>query len=357
MAKGNSYIPGMQIDEACVLLSSNDDGWLEFATAHPEATIFHHHAWIELINKCYNFRPFVIAVRDSGGKITAGLPMMDISTAFRSHRLVSLPFTDYCNPLYRDAEALERLTAGITTLYHKGICPKIELRWDFLPHTGIYTYSNYIRHTVALSPDAAQVIKRFDRAHRQNTRAAEQKGVRVEQGNEQEQLRLFYQLQLRTRRRHGVPIQPWRFFDMLGEKLFKQGLGFVLLAYRGDECLAGMVILCWNKSLFAKYAASSEDTLNLRPNNLLFWTAIEMGCTNGYRAFDMGRSDIKNEGLRRYKRGWGAEEIPLNYSLLSATHDRHLGDSAIMTMAQKVIRHSPLWVCQLAGELLYRHLA
>ncbi len=356
MSIADIYIPGTKINEDCVLLSPDDANWMEFVATHPDASIFHHPAWIELIADFYHFHPFVIAVLGSKGEINAGLPMMDASTAFRRNRYISLPFSDYCNPLYRYPESIERLTDCIVSLYRQGICSNIELRWNFPSHEEIRRCSNFVRHTVPMTPDMDQMTKRFNRVHRQNIRAAEQKGVRIVQSNEKEDLYLFYQMQLETRRRHGVPVQPQRFFEMLADKIFKERLGFVLLAYRDSECLAGMVILGWNTLLLAKYAASKEDTLNLRPNNLLFWNAIQWGCANGYKLFDMGRSDIKNEGLRRYKRGWGAEETPLDYSILSTTPDRQRGSHIVKAMAQRMIQHCPLWVCQLAGELFYRHL-
>jgi CelD/BcsL family acetyltransferase involved in cellulose biosynthesis len=355
-SKYNICVPGRQFGDNGIILSHDDDRWLSFAIAHSDATIFHHPAWLELVSECYHYYPFILAIHDANDEIIAGLPMMDVSTTFRRNRCVSLPFSDYCNPLYRDNDALERLTAGIISLHSQDTYKQLELRWEFPPHEKIHKFSDYVMHSIALDSDVEKIASRFDRVHRQNIRAAEQKGVYIVQGNQKEHLRLFYQLQLKTRHRHGAPVQPWRFFNMLADKLFKQGLGFVLLAYKGNECLAGMVILSWKQSLFAKYAASSEDTLNLRPNNLLFWTAIRWGCENGYKLFDMGRSEIENKGLQRYKRGWGSEEAPLNYSLLSNSPERNPQGHLIATAARCVIKHSPVWLCRITGEMLYRYL-
>jgi CelD/BcsL family acetyltransferase involved in cellulose biosynthesis len=345
------------VDDDCTILRPDDDRWLDFITAHPDTTIFHHPAWMHVISRTYGYHAFVIAVCNAEGEILAGLPMMDVSTTLRRHHWVSLPFTDYCNPLSRDAGSLERLTTCLTSFYYKGTAPRIELRWAFPCQQEMQTCSNYVLDTIALSTDADQVAWRFDRVHRQNTRAAVEKNVRIERGDQCEHLRLFYQLQLETRRRHGLPTQPQRFFDLLADRLFQQGLGFVLLAYKGDECLAGLVLLRWKQSLIAKYAASKKCTLSLRPNNLLFWDAIKWGCNNGYKVFDIGRSHIENEGLRRYKRGWGAREFPLSYSVLPTAPARPRVSRVVEKIAQTIIRRSPVWVCRLSGELFYQHLA
>jgi len=76
--------------------------------------------------------------------------------------------------------------------------------------------------------------------------------------------------------------------------------------------------------------------------------------------FDMGRTDLENAGLRRFKRGWGAEETPLTYSTLFAQASRpmtsRLMTSKLMPILQTVIRKSPLWVCRVLGELLYEQV-
>lgn len=106
--------------------------------------------------------------------------------------------------------------------------------------------------------------------------------------------------------------------------------------------------------MVAKYAASKEDTWNLRPNNLLFWKGIQWGCENGFSVFDFGRTEISNDGLRRYKRGWGAVEQPLTYSVLSRKPEKS-NESKYQTIMETFIRKSPLWVTRFTGELLYRH--
>ncbi|MFA5308525.1 MAG: GNAT family N-acetyltransferase [Dehalococcoidales bacterium] len=349
-------IPSRQDAPDCVVMSPGDERWLSFITAHPDANIFHHPVWMDVIATCYDYQSFVITVCDAAGNITAGVPMMDASTVFRRRHWISLPFTDYCNPLYTDAASLERLTAGIASFYRAGAARTIELRWDLPPQPHMYTYSDFVLQTVPLEPDAAKVIKRFDRVHRQNARAAEEKGVRVVLGTEQEHLRLFYDMQLKTRLRHGAPAQPERFFDLFGEKIFKQGLGFVLLAYKDDKCLAGLVLLHWKNSLVAKYAASRVDSLKLRPNNLLFMHAIKWGCQNGVTVFDMGRSATEHTGLKRYKRGWGAQESPLTYSVFSAAPPRHSARRLAETVAHTIIEHSPIFVCRILGNRFYRYI-
>lgn len=337
------------------LLHPLDRRWLEYVTSKPGATIFHHPSWLNVLAECYGYRPFVIAVCDASGQYVAGLPVMEVRSRLTGRRWVSLPFTDYCPPLYDDLDALNQLTHDLAFLYQVGRVPKIEIRWELPAYPPIQSDPAYYLHTVKLASDPQVVMKRFERTHRQNIGTAENRGVHIERGTEPEHLRRFYRMQLETRRRKGVPVQPWKFFDLLGKQILAEGLGFILLAYKDAQCLAGGLFVHWQQTITYKYAASSNEGQECRPNNLLSWTAMRWGCENGYAVFDLGRTDLENAGLRRFKKGWGAEEAPLTYSVLSAASPGP-GNGKLMSLMEKVIQKAPPWVCRLTGELLYRHV-
>jgi CelD/BcsL family acetyltransferase involved in cellulose biosynthesis len=341
-------------DVKIIHLDQWDARWVAFTANHSKAHIFHHPAWTSLLADCYGFRPFVVAVIDGNDNIGAGIPMMEVNHLLTGRRWISLPFTDFCAPLYTNEEMQRCLINSIIDQAQDQRTPRIELRWEFPPNPAIRTYSRQVLHTLPLSTDSESVARRFHSTHRRNIGVAQKRGVRVEQGTKREHLEEFYKLHLQTRRRQGIPIQPRLFFDLLSNHLIEKGLGFILLAYKDDECLAAAVFLNWQHTLTYKYGASVEDGLNLRPNNLLFWTAIRWGCENGYTLFDMGKTDTTNKGLRAYKSGWGAQEMPLAYSTLSVEIP-HSKEGKIMAIMQIFIRNSPLWVCRTMGELLYRN--
>jgi len=335
------------------LIDYKDKSWLDYLESHSNATIFHHPAWIQLMEKSYGYRPYVL-VFNKDDKIRAGVPFMEIRSLITGNRYVSLPYTDYCQPLYEDDLSLKILTDWFNEAFQNKKMPRIQLRWDY-PTTGhIKNQKIYVNHAIQIDSNPELVAKKLKRTHRQNIQTAINRGVVVDQGNQLEHLRSYYSLQLETRRRHGVPAQPWSFFNHLATTIFKQGLGFVMLAYYESKCIAGVVFLHWKHHLVAKYSASLEEAMILRPNNLLFWKGIEWGCNNGFSVFDFGRTEQSNQGLCRYKRGWGAEETELTYSIFS-NKPVHSGEDFSHKMMQSVIQKSPIWVCRLIGELLYRH--
>src|SRR3990170_7853482 len=101
----------------CELLDIRDDEWSEFIQSQPTAVIFHHPAWANLISECYGYCSFVVVERNESGEITAGMPIIEISSPLTGRRWISLPFTDYFSPLSTNSAALESLTDHLVELY------------------------------------------------------------------------------------------------------------------------------------------------------------------------------------------------------------------------------------------------
>ena len=344
--ENGDYIP--------VILDPLDAHWIAYMNSQTKANIFHHPVWINLLANCYGYRPFIFAIRNRDHDICAGFPMMEIRNILKGHQWKSLPFTDHCTPLYSAKESFGYLIESLIDLYQKEKIPKIELRCELSPNFAFHMQTQYVLHTLELSRGADMVASRFHATHRRNIKVAKNRGVRIEYGVKPEHIKAFYDLHVQSRSRLGIPVQPWKFFELLGRTVIEPGLGFVLLAYMDKECLAGAIFLHWHQTLTYKYGASRINGQKFRPNNLLFWTAIRWGCENGFNLFDLGRTDCANNGLRTFKSGWGAAEIPLAYSFSSSGSSLPSTDKAV-TILKSIIRKSPDWVCRIVGELFYRH--
>jgi hypothetical protein len=335
---------------------SLDLEWGKFVASMPKATIFHHQSWLKTIAESYGYKVLGLVVRDKAGEICAALPVAYVDSYITGRRWIAFPFSDYCFPLYRSEADLLALLEYVIEFCHEDKLVPLEIRWNLPEHHQIKENSEAVLHLLKLNHDIKKVAAGIHSMHRRNIKQAEARGVRVEMSKSLDSLKLFYSLHLETRRRQGVPVQPWSFFQSLGKKVLENGNGFVLLAYHGDNCLAGAVFLHFNNTVTYKYGASIQDKGNLRPNNLIFWKAIQWGCDNGFDLFDFGKTDYVNAGLRDFKSKWGAEERPLIYS---STLEKSKGPDTghINNILETIIKRSPLWVCRLIGELLYRHFA
>jgi CelD/BcsL family acetyltransferase involved in cellulose biosynthesis len=336
-------------------LELGDPRWGTFVSEQPSALAFHDPAWARLLSECYGFRPFVAAVLDVNGAVTAGAPLLVVGR--RSRRWISLPFTDVCPPLARDQRSRRDLISYVTAAQASGRVGEVEIRAE-VDGAEVRTHSRAVMHELALQADPDAVLKTFRASQvRQPISRAVREGVEVRHAEDRaDLLETFYRLHLATRRRLGVPVQPKRFFALLWERMIEPGKGFVLVARQRGVPVAGAVFLISPGTVTYKYSASDASRLKLRPNNLLLWEAIRWACENGRNTFDFGRSDLENEGLRKFKGGWGSTELPVVYSSIGGESTprsaARFGD-----LAAVVIKHSPTVVCRAVGELLYKRAA
>ena len=334
----------------------SNSAWLDFVTAADTASIFHHPSWAQVLSESYGYPVFAFVLEDKYGKIVAGLPVAQVRIPLRSPEWIALPFTDYCPVLAKDDDALVSLIEALDRRLFTRKTRHVHVRAGLLSNGKVHTYSTGVRHVLELSQNSRSVYSRFSQMHRRNIRKAERSGVVVRRSTSLSAMRLFYQLHMRTRKRLGVPVQPYRFFQRMHKNILADGLGFVQLAYVGNSLAAGAVFLVWNQSIVYKYGASDPLYWKFRPNNLLFWEVIRWGCENDYRVLDFGRTSANNSGLRAFKSGWGGKEEPLFYSTIGSRPPRTRPELVDKALAF-VVRRSPEWVCRGIGELLYRYAA
>lgn len=338
-------------------LNIDSPAWGAFVARRPAATAFHHPAWAQFLAACYGYQPYALVLNDGSGSIVAGLPVLEVRSWLTGRRLVSLPFTDCCPPLATDDTALRALTQALAAHLAQPGASRLEVRAPLPAMPGVYLSSDAVSHRLALSPDAEAVFRTFKKKRvQQRVRKAEQAEVAVRRGKTRADLDAFYHMHVLTRQRLGVPVQPKRFFDLLWQRLIEGGLGFLLIAYAGSVPIASAVFLVWNGTVIYKHSASDRAHWHLRPNNLILWRAIQWGCEHGCHTFDLGRSDLADEGLRGFKSGWGATEEALVYSTIGRKPPRPHG-RGIERGLSLVIRHTPPLVCRAIGEVLYAHAA
>jgi len=340
------------------VLELTDPRWAGFVASQPAATPFHHPHWGTLVAGCYGFRAFAVATTGPAGQIRAGLPVIEVRHLRGEPKWVSLPFTDYCPPLVRGAPDEARLAGALQQAAAAAGIQRVVIR---APLAGAVPSKclTALRHGIPIDADQARVFAGFPSKTRTHIRQAERRGVTVRRGTKPEDLtEVFYRLHLRTRRRLGVPVQPRRFFRMLWDSMIGPGLGLVFIAEAPDGPVAAQVCLAWNGTMIGKFSASDERAWSLRPNDLIVWHSIQTALERRCRWLDMGRTDAASEGLRAFKRSWGAVEEPLVYGTLGAGPDPALpGNGRAGHVLASVIRRGPLALCRATGEALYRYAA
>jgi CelD/BcsL family acetyltransferase involved in cellulose biosynthesis len=336
-------------------LEPNDPRWQELVARSRDALPFHRPAWLEILADCYGFRPFVLAVPDAEGRLSAGVPLMEVKTPLRGRRWIALPFTDRCPPLVTSPEAGQGLAEALDGARHEAGIDRLEIR-SRVVGPGFADGIVAVSHLLDLGPGYDAVERSFAPATRRNLRRAQREGLELRLADSEDCIvSIFYELQARTRRRLGVPVQPRRYFRALWRLGLEQGLGYALLVFQRGRPIAGAVLLVAGETVVYKYGASDDRSWELRPNNLLFGEAIRRACEDGAAVFDFGRSDLEHAGLRAFKAGWGASEVPLVYT---STGQRPApAGSFASRLASAALRRAPIRMSRALGETLYRYAA
>ena len=72
--------------------------WDELLLSTPCGSFFHTSSWAKVLKEAYGYTPKYFTEFD-GGQISTLIPIMEVRSFFTGRRGVTLPFTDYCEPI------------------------------------------------------------------------------------------------------------------------------------------------------------------------------------------------------------------------------------------------------------------
>ena len=88
------------------------------------------------------------------------------------------------------------------------------------------------------------------------------------------------------------------------------------------------------------------------------WEAMKWLARHGATTLHLGRTSHGNEGLRKFKLGWGAVEESIEYVKYDLRKHTFVTETDATTgWYNRVFNVLPSGVSRLAGALLYRHCA
>jgi hypothetical protein len=333
-----------------------DPDWDRGVLEHPEFSFFHSSAWARVLVRSYQHQPVYLRCGPKN-RPAALLPMMEVQSTVTGRRGVSLPFTDSCEPLLFSEHSWEPLFKGLSEMARERRWKRFELRGAGRLERLTGSANNFVGHTLGLSDSPEALFSRFTSANRRAIRKAEKRQLRIEASQSRNSLQCYYQLHLLTRKRHGLPPQPWSFFENIHEEVISSGLGFVVMAHHRTTPVAGAVFFHFGRSAVYKFGASDANYQELRGNNLVMWEAIRLLNRGGFQRLHFGRTSLANEGLRNFKLGWGAQESPLPHlSFQPATGQWKACADRSRGLHNLFFGKLPSKLNSLAGALIYPHL-
>ncbi len=335
-----------------------DPRWPEFIEQHQAASVFHSRGWLHTLQTTYGYEPLAVTTSTPTERLTNALLFCVVRSWVTGDRVVSLPFTDHCEPLVEHIAQLQALSTHLETLRRTQGWRYVEMRTSgtFLGSDESFREcSVYQWHRLDLRPNLDELYRGFHRdCIRRRIRHAERQPLRYEEGRSESLVRSLYALIVLTRSRQHLPPQPFEWFHNLvaymGENVCLR------VAFIQDRPVAGILTMNHGNTVYYKYGGSDAEFNHLGAIPMLFWQTIQAAKASGRELLDFGRSDCENRGLIRFKERLGAQSVRLTL-WRSPLHEVSPALERLKTrLAKAVCASVPFRMLVFAGRLMYRHV-
>jgi hypothetical protein len=335
-----------------------DPRWPQFVAKRPDSSVFHSTAWLKALARTYGYDVCVLTTSAPGAPLSNGIALCRVNSWLTGRRLVSLPFSDHCQPLVNNkSDWLEIANCLKSRMKLEGL-KYVELRplslaaFDDMDPDQT---EEFCFHAIDLQPSVEELFKRFHKKSvQQSIQRAQREDLALEQGQSERLLRQFYALLLITRRKHKLPPQPFSWFrnvaECMGDKLT------ISIASKDRKPIAAVITLVHNQTMVYKYGCSDPAFNNLGGTPFLLWRRMQEAKEIGLRSFDFGRSDLDNQGLIKFKERWGAVRSRLVYCRYTTEPVKRDSATRGVQFVRKAFASLPNCCMTAAGRILYKHV-
>lgn len=335
-----------------------DSRWNDLVANHPRASAFHTRGWLEALARNYGYDPFAITSSPADRPLSDGIVVCRVASWITGKRLVSLPFSDHCEPLVNDPGDLFQFARWLRTECDSQRWRYVELRPLTIDPGGegdLKESARYWFHELDLEPTVQQLFQRLHReCIRRKIRKAEQSHLSYQVGNSEQLVNDLYRLVLITRKRHRLLPQPRKWFQSLARAMGPNLQ--IRLVRKDDVATAGMITLRHRSTIIYKYGFSDAKFHHLGVMPFLFWHLIQESKSAGLEKIDFGRSDPDQDGLIIFKDRLGAEKRSISYFRYSRTSQKQRSTVLNSETIRELLSVLPGPLASTAGRFVYRHV-
>jgi FemAB-related protein (PEP-CTERM system-associated) len=329
-------------------------GWDELVKWSPQGAMYHLSSWREIFGaSCGRRTHYLLA--DRGGEVVGLLPLVSVRSVLFGSFLVSLPWTSYGGLCGTDPKARLALIGEAIRLAREEKARYIELHSEEPECPSLIANPLKVSMRLSLSSDPDTLWREFPSKLRSQIRRPEKGGLFARLGGV-DQLDSFYAVFCRNMRDLGTPVFPRRFFNDILESF--PDSSYICCVYSKDRPVAAGLLLGFKDRLEIPWASSLGEFNHLSPNMLLYWQALRLGCEQGYRWFDFGRSTPGGPHYQ-FKAQWGAEPTQLYWHHWQAASDplpEMNPQNPRYRLAIHLWRRLPVSLTRLLGPMVARSL-
>jgi len=298
-------------------------------------TFFHSWEWEEFLEKNFKWLKF-----ERYNWRNQGLLSLARVKVFGKEKLISHPFCEYGGPL----PLVDKINAGdfkqdlfsefkdpIRISFHPRLLDYFQDEqknvFSSSGRVSFATYSLYLRKTT-----------------RHEIEKAKTSNLKIEKCQNIEDLKNFYNLYIRSVRKHRIPAYPFPFFEYFAASPAAE----IILVKKNGRVIAGSVFLLYDKCIQYFLNASSSKGAQERANYLILWDQMDKYCGKGL-SFDLGGTR-KNSSLSIFKQGFGTAPVEI-YEIKNLTENKENKFS----LARKIWTIMPLFLIKKYSPYLLKY--
>lgn len=331
-----------------------DSKWNQNLLKSTHASFFHSVEYLDSTSK--EFFPLYISILDENENVVAQLKMIIIksSVLYSSQLLSSLlnliqKITK--RGIWRDGPVIhsnnkeERIKILQTIVEaNNEICKKYDLvalqgyvspydrlvDGDYIQQfvTHGYVVHNYVTYIADMSKPIEEIWKSASRKSRGDVNRAKRRNIIAKKLHNYDELKEYLLLHNTWAKTKGLAItHPFQDIEKLWNN-YNAGIEQFFLAYKDDELISAIRIVCFNGIAYAHFVISSDSESTNLGGTLLTWTALEWAKDAGIRLYDFS-GGVKSDGntqnnntLLFYKKKWGGDEH-IHYNLVKIQKKYH----------------------------------
>ena len=332
---------------------TTDPRWAGFVDRHARASLFHSVAWLTALRRTYGYEPVVFTTSAPTADLSNGIVFCHVKSWLTGHRLVSLPFSDHCEPLFESAGDVNFLIRYLQASLEREQWRYLEIRpfsvaFDQSDHGASFVpAARYFINTLDLRPEVHPNLGKGS-----VPRELEPAGLVEKCGASDDLVREFYRLLAVTRDPLDPPYAWFRnLFQCQGPALE------VRLAYQRGIPIAAILTLQFRDVVYCKHGCADRRFDGFRAMPWLLSRAIAAAKSKGAGEFHMGRTAEDHSDLLAFQNQPPRSKRLVYWRYSDDFRTRDSADSWKLKMAKRAFSHMPSSVSAITGGLLYRHLA
>jgi FemAB-related protein (PEP-CTERM system-associated) len=285
--------------------------WDAFVAQHPLGTPFHLTAWRNTIQTAFRYKSCCL-VATGDEQIRGVLPLFLVKNPVIGKALISSPFAVYGGILAASAEARDALYGAAVELGRRLGVEYIELR-NSAPEqcAGESNVSRYVAFRKTLAPGEEQLMALLPKKTRNMVRKALK--TPFEARYNVRDTRVLHRVLARNMRRLGTPNFPKKYFDALLRNFGE--MADIREVWWEGRPVAVSLNFYFHGEMHTYYAAADSRYNALAPNTFMYFDHLRWAGSQGFAAFDFGRSK-RGTTVFEFKKHWDPEMRELPYEIV-----------------------------------------